>query len=106
MNFDEISHTIQTTQYRWLREGNYYHFIHRETGVLIRAIGLVMAYDTDQGMFGVNENGRVVCINKDGSINTTFLRQSVVNAGGYLSLCNHDYHIEHIIDVYGNILNI
>lgn len=106
MDYDEMSQTVQTTQYRWIREGRFYHFVHREDGYVVRAAGLVLAYDTDEGMFGVNENGRVVCINPDGSVNSAFLRQIVMRAGGHLSLCNHDYHIEHIIDVYGNILNM
>lgn len=106
MEFDEMSQTKQTTQYRWIKDGNHYHFIHREMGIFVRAIGLIFAYDTDEGMFGVNEHGRVVCLNSDGSINMILLRQMVIDAGGHLSLCNHDYHIEHVIDVYGNILNI
>ena len=106
MDYDEMSQTVQTTQYRWIREGRFYHFVHREDGYVVRAAGLVLAYDTDEGMFGVNENGRVVCINPDGSVNPAILREMVICAGGHLSLCNHDYHIEHIIDVYGNILNV
>lgn len=106
MYFDEMSQTVQNTQYRWIREGHFYHFIHRETGSYVRVTGLIMAYDTDEGMFGINENGRVVCIDSDGLTNAMNLRQAVMRAGGYLALCNHGYHIEHIIDVYGNILNI
>ena len=106
MEYDEMSQTVQTTQYCWIREGRYYHFVHREDGTVVRASGLIFAYDTDEGMFGINENGRVVCVNSDGSVNSSFLRQMVILAGGHLSLCNHDHHIEHIIDVYGNILNV
>ena len=106
MDYNEMSQTVQTTQYRWIREGRYYHFVHRKDGYLVRTPGLILAYDTDEGMFGINENGRVVCLNPDGSVNSALLRQMVISAGGHLHLCNHDCHIEHFVDVYGNILNV
>lgn len=86
MDYDEMSQTVQTTQYRWIREGRYYHFVHRENGHVVRAAGLVLAYDTDEGMFGVNENGRVVCLNPDGSVNSAILRKMVICAGGHTKL--------------------
>lgn len=106
MDYDEVSQSVQDMQYRWIRSGKNFHFIDQHDGTVIRATGLIMAYDTDEGMFGVNENGRVVCLNPDGLVSTIRLHQKVMEYGGHLALCNHDYHIEHIIDVYGNILNI
>lgn len=106
MDYDEISRTVQRTRYQWVRKGGFYYFIHRETGRLVCTTRLLMAYDTDEDMCGIDEDGRVICLNPDGSVNAERLRQMVIHAGGYLALCNHDRHIEHVIDVYGNILNI
>ena len=57
-------------------------------------------------MFGKNENGTISLFEESGIYNVIRLRQMVCEAGGYLTLTNYTYNIQHVIDVYGNILNI
>lgn len=104
--YDEYNLRYYHTEYCWARRGRYFDFIHRRTGKSFSLPGVVMAYDTDKGMFGKNENGTVSFFEESGIENVIKLRKLVCEAGGYLTLTNYTYNIQHIIDVYGNILNI
>ncbi|MDE5877014.1 MAG: hypothetical protein K2H47_05910 [Muribaculaceae bacterium] len=95
-----------TTEYLWVRRGKYYDYINRETGKLHTLPGVIMAYDTSHGLFGLGEYGKVTYFNEYGVPKPKELRQIVLKAGGHLVLNNFTYNIQHIIDVYGNILNI
>lgn len=94
------------SQYFWAKRGKFFDFIHRESGRVISMPGLIMAYDTLEGMIGLDEYDRVSCYDEYGVEDKDVLRELVINAGGYLTLYNYSYNIEHVIDVYGNILNI
>lgn len=104
--YDEYNLRCDHTEYCWVRRGRFFDFIHRETGKNISLPGVVMAYDTETGMFGKNENGTVSLFDESGIENVIRLRKIVCEAGGYLTLTNYTYNIQHVIDVYGNILNI
>lgn len=94
------------TQYFWAKRGKFFDYINRDTGQVISLPGIIMAYDTQYGMFGKDESGKVSYFEESGMENRLKLRQMVYEAGGYLTLTNLTYKIEDIIDVYGNILNI
>lgn len=104
--YDEYNLRCNHTEYCWARRGRFFDFIHRETGKCFSLPGIVMAYDTEAGMFGKNENGTISLFEESGIENVMRLRQIVYEAGGYLTLTNYTYNIQHVIDVYGNILNI
>lgn len=104
--YDEYNLKCDYTEYCWVRRGRFFDFFHRETGKSFSLPGIVMAYDTEVGMFGKNENGTISLFEESGIENVMRLRQIVSEAGGYLTLTNYTYNIQHIIDVYGNILNI
>ncbi len=94
------------TEYCWVRKGRFYDYIHRQSGKRISLPGIIMAYDTEFGMLGKDEFGKVSYFEETGVENNLKLRELVSQAGGYLTLINYTYNVEHIIDVYGNILNI
>lgn len=104
--YDEYNLRCDHTEYCWVRRGRFFDFIHRGTGESFSLPGIVMAYDTEAGMFGKNENGTISLFEESGIENVIRLRQMVCEAGGYLTLTNYTYNIQHVIDVYGNILNI
>lgn len=93
-------------EYIWAKRGRFYDYIHRASGAVISLPGIIMAYDTQYGIFGLDEYNRVCKFNENGLGCHWDLRQSVKKQGGYLTLHNHTYNIEHIIDIYGNILNV
>ena len=104
-SYDEFNLKQRNTEYCWARKGRFYDFIHRQSWKCISIPAMVMAYDTDCGMFGMDENGTVSLYDKTGRKNNFELRKIVLKEGGYLALFNYTYNIEHVIDVYGNILN-
>lgn len=104
--YDEYNLRCNHTEYYWAKRGRFFDFIHRETGKNFSLPGIVLAYDTEVGMFGMNENGTVSLFDESGLENVIRLRKIVYEAGGYLTLTNYTYNIQHIIDVYGNVLNI
>lgn len=104
--YDEYNLRCDHTEYCWVRRGRFFDFIHRETGKSFSLPGIVMAYDTEVGMFGKNENGTISLFEESGIENVMRLRQIVCEAGGYLTLTNYTYNIQSVIDVYGNIVNI
>lgn len=104
-NYDEIG-TPTGVEFIWTRAGNKYDFVEQESGKIISVMGLSIAYDSPNGMFGLsNYNNKVIRFNRDGYESSWLLREAVMKAGGYLRLQNHSHRVEHIIDVYGNILN-
>lgn len=106
-NYDEYNLKCDNTEYCWARRGRYFDFIHRSSGNCISLPGIVLAYDTEFGMFGKDEVEETVSFFDEFGVEDSYtLRKIVAEAGGYLTLINYTYNIEHIIDVYGNILNI
>lgn len=104
--YDEYNLRCEHTEYFWARRGTYFDYIHRGTGKCISLPGIIMAYDTETRMFGKNENGTISLFDDTGIENAVELRKIVCEAGGHFTLTNYTYNIQHIIDVYGNILNI
>ena len=80
-------------------------FISRESGQLMHIPGMTMAYDTQYGMFGMNEFNKVCCYDTRGVASPHLFRRVVLDAGGYITLKNLSLQIEHIVDINGNILN-
>ena len=103
-NFDEIS-VKNVGEYLWVRKGHVYDFISRESGQLMHIPGMTMAYDTQYGMFGMNEFNKVCCYDTRGVASPHLFRRVVLDAGGYITLKNLSLQIEHIVDINGNILN-
>lgn len=104
--YTEYNLRQKNTEFIWAKRGHFFDYIERCTGTLYSLPGVVMAYDTDKGMFGQDEYGKVFLFNENGVENPDMLRKIVIEAGGYLTLINFTYNVEHIIDVYGNIVNI
>lgn len=105
-DYDEFNLKDASTEYIWARRNTFFDYIHRESGRVISLPGIIMAYDTQHDIFGLDEHNRVCKFNENGVEDPWELRQSVQIQGGYLALRNYTYNIEHIIDIYGNILNI
>lgn len=105
-DYDEFNLKDASTEYIWARRNTFFDYIHRESGRVISLPGIIMAYDTEHDIFGLDEYNRVCKFNEYGIESHWDLRQSVQIQGGYLTLHNYTYNIEHIIDIYGNILNI
>lgn len=103
--YDQINLLEQQTEYLWAKKGKFFDFIHRETGRLVSPSGVIMAYDTPSGMFGLNEHNHVCYYTETGSSSPDKLRDKIIKAGGHMTLQNLTFRIEHVIDVYGNILN-
>ena len=97
---------LSNSKYFWAKRGKFYDYIKRETGQIISLPGVIMAYDTQYGMFGKDELGKISYFEESGIENVSKLREIVSEAGGYLTLNNLSFRVEDIIDVYGNILNI
>lgn len=105
-DYDEYNLKDVSTEYVWARRNDFFDYIHRASGRVISLPGIIMAYDTQYDIFGLDEHNRVCKFNENGVETHWGLRQSVQMQGGYLTLHNYTYNIEHIIDIYGNILNI
>lgn len=105
-DYDEFNIKDASTEYVWARRNSFFDYIHRESGRVISLPGIKMAYDTQYDIYGLDEHNRVCKFNEDGVENHWELRQSAQIQGGYMVLRNYTYNIEHIIDIYGNILNI
>lgn len=103
--YDEVNPAYLESEYFWIRKGRFYSFVHRETGRVVSLVGCVFPYDTDIGMAGLLENGRVAFFDSDGNVSMERLRTEVRSKNGYCSLYNYAYKKRHIIDIYGNILN-
>jgi len=105
-DYDEFNLRDSSTEYVWARRNTFFDYIHRESGRVISLPGIIMAYDTEHDILGLDEHNKVCSFNEYGVENHWKLRQLVQKEGGYLTLRNFTYNIEHIIDIYGNILNI
>lgn len=104
--YEEYNLKCIATEYCWAKRGNFFDYIHRVSGRCISLPGILMAYDTEFGMFGMNNENVVIYFDEYGYKDNLKLRKLVFEAGGYLTLNNYTYNIQHIIDVYGNILNV
>lgn len=104
-DYEEYNLKDPNTEYVWCRRGKYYDYICRATGEIVGMAGVIMAYDTEYGIFGRVEGDKVVYVERGIGVKMCDLRKRVMEAGGYLRLCNHTYNLQHVIDVYGNILN-
>lgn len=105
--YDEInSKPNNQTDFFWARKGRFYDFIHRKTGDVVSPPGVIMAYDTETGIFGRCNHFKVSYFDNTGLEKPEELRRIVMNAGGYLELQNHKFNIQHFIDVNGIILNL
>lgn len=104
-SFDEVGRFVQP-DILWVRNGNCYDYVNVRDGRIMNVCPLRLVYDNVEGMAGLNGAKRVVALGQDGRVNGTMLREMVMEAGGHLVLQNYKEKIEHIIDVYGNILNI
>lgn len=105
-DYDEFNLKDSSTEYVWARRNAFFDYIHRESGKVISLPGVIMAYDTEHEMFGLDEHNKVFNFNEHGLEDFWQLRRIVLKEGGFLTLRNKTYKIEHIIDMYGNILNI
>lgn len=103
--FDEVNPTCFSSEYFWIRKGKFYSFVHRGTGRVVSLVGCVLPYDTETGMAGLLENGRVAFFDSEGNVSMEKLRTEAMAMNGYCSLYNNAYKKHHIIDIYGNILN-
>jgi hypothetical protein len=106
LGYTEYGIRQDNSQYIWAKRGKFFDYIKRDSGQIISLPGIVMAYDSQYGMFGKDEFGKISYFEESGVENSFKLREIVNEAGGYLTLNNFTYKIEDIIDVYGNILNI
>ncbi len=104
--YDDYNRVAPHTEYIWVRRGQYYDYVHRTTATVVRLPAVVLAYDSDTGMFGREDNDVVTFYDKHGNADMEGLRRRVREAGGYLALDNYTLHIKHYIDIYGNILNL
>lgn len=105
-NYEEYNLKYDNTEYCWVKRGDFFDYIKRQSGEVICLPGVTMAYDTEFGMFGKNKFETVKFFEETGVENKFKLRELVSKAGGYLTLKNYTYNIEDVIDVYGNIINI
>lgn len=104
--YDEFNLADSGTEFIWAKSGRYFDFIRRADCEVFRLPSVTMAYDTASGMVAQNEYGEVSVYNHNCAEDRFMLRKLVIEAGGYLALNNHTYHIRHIIDISGNIVNI
>lgn len=104
--YDDFNLADGGTEFIWAKSGKYFDFIRRADCEVIRLPSVTMAYDMAKGMVAQNEYGEVSVYNLNGVEDHIMLRKLVIEAGGYLALNNHTYHIRHIIDINGNIVNI
>lgn len=104
--YEEYNLKNTSTEYMWARKGKFYDFIQRKTGKIISLPGVEFAYDTLFGMLAVSGAERAACFNDMGLEDPGQLRKDVMGAGGYLVLNNYTYNVQHVIDIYGNILNL
>ena len=95
----------RSTEYIWVKRGRFYDFIRRKDGLLLSMAGLIMAYDTEEGLYGMDENHKVSCFDEYGVEDIVKFRSKVISSGGYLRLQNRTFNIEDIVDIYGNKLN-
>lgn len=105
-DYDEFNLRDSSTEYIWARRNAFYDYIHRESGRIVSLPGIIMAYDTEHDIFGLDEHNKVCNFNEYGVEDQWRLRRYVQKEGGFLALHNYTYNIEHIIDIYGNVLNI
>ncbi len=103
--YDRVSSRPNALGFRWAMRGRCFDYISDNGGRKVSLPTVTMAYDCDEGLFGLGEFGTVKCFTDDGTEDFLKLRRIVIENGGHLSLQNIDLAIEHIIDVYGNILN-
>ena len=104
--YNDFNLKDRNTKYMWARCDNHFHFINRRTGKIFRLHGISIAYDTPFLMIGKDEQDIVCVYNEDGVQDFLMLRKIVQKEGGYMTLYNYTYNIQHIIDINGNILNI
>lgn len=103
--YDEIGH-VTAAPLVWAREGRTYDYVSLSDGHTINFAPLRLAYDTAGVMAGLSESGPVVVLDSEGRASDEERRRAVIEAGGHLLLQNFSKRLEHIIDVYGNILNL
>jgi len=106
VGYDDINTKPNHTEFLWAQKGHFFDYIHRKTGDIVSPPGVIMAYDTETGIFGRCNHFKVSYFDKTGLDNPEELRKIVMNAGGYLELQNHTFNIQHYIDVNGIILNL
>lgn len=105
LSFDEVGRFVKPDLI-WVRKGNCYDYVNVRDGRIMNVCPLTLVYDNVEGMAGLNDAGHAVILNNEGRADGKLLRDIVMKAGGHLVLQNYKKKIEHIIDVYGNILNI
>lgn len=103
--YDRVSSYPNALGFRWAMRGRCFDYVSDNGGHKVSLPTVTMAYDCDEGLFGLGGFGTVKCFANDGTEDFLKLRRIVIENGGHLSLQNKDLAIEHIIDVYGNILN-
>lgn len=104
--YDDFNLKDRRTKYMWARCDNHFHFINKHTGKIIRLSEISMAYDTTSLMIGKNKQDIVSVYSEEGYAVDFALREIVRDNGGYMTLYNYTYNIQHVIDINGNILNI
>lgn len=104
--YEDFNLKDRNTKYMWAKYDKYFHFINKHTGKIIRLQGISMAYDTPFLMMGKDERDTVSVYNEEGRQDLLLLRRIVQKEGGYMTLYNYTYNIQHLIDINGNVLNI
>ncbi len=104
--YEDYNLKDNSTEFLWAKRGKYYDYIERKTGRIFGLPTITMAYDTPTGMFGKDERDVVSVYSVAGFADRERLREIVQQEKGYLSLNNYTYHLTHIIDINGNVLNI
>lgn len=102
--FDETTDS-DIGEYLWVRRGNKFHFINKESQVFYSASDAIMAYDTDEGMWVKHSNGTVSLLNKAGNDDIKAFRKALIDNIGRMKLQNLKYGIIDICDIYGRVLN-
>lgn len=102
--YDDVT-TYDDCEYLWVRIGENYHFVHKESGKFISLIDAQLAYDTSHGMFAKGADGNVYCADEYGLDKATQLRHFIIDNKGRGKLHNYKLHILNVVDIYGYILD-
>ncbi len=94
-----------TSECLWTQRHYHYDFIHRSTAEIISLPNAILPYDTQRHMIALTDQSTVTVFRPDGTADTTALRQLAISTHGYITLNNYSLHLQHTIDIYGNILS-
>lgn len=87
----------------WVKKGQRWGFVNKETGVETLVYDMDMAYEADGGLF-LRHGNIIICIDENGVNDELALRRFVLLKNGRGMVHNARYHESVFFDVYGNIL--